>query len=42
MILAVNNFTKEKLINENSVRPDKIYVFPNTIDPLFYSLRDIY
>ncbi|MDN3513012.1 MAG: glycosyltransferase family 4 protein [Candidatus Brocadia sp.] len=35
MILAVSNFTKKKLINENRVRSDKIYVFPNTIDPFF-------
>ncbi len=35
MILAVSNFTKQKLIQINGVPPDKIKIFHNTIDPFF-------
>lgn len=36
LILAVSNFTKEKITVLNpSVNPEKIKIFPNTIDPYF-------
>ena len=35
VILAVSNFTKQKLIQVNGVQPDKIKIFHNTIDPFF-------
>ena len=34
-ILAVSNFTKQKLIEVNNVNPNKIEIFHNTIDPFF-------
>ena len=35
VILAVSNFTKQKLIQINGVPSDKIKIFHNTIDPFF-------
>jgi asparagine synthase (glutamine-hydrolysing) len=34
-ILSVSNFTKDKLVSLQGVPPEKIDVFPNTIDPYF-------
>lgn len=34
-IIAVSNFTKQKIISEHKIRKNKIVVFPNTIDPFF-------
>jgi len=34
-ILAVSNFTKQKLVDVQSIDPKKITIFPNTIDPFF-------
>jgi glycosyltransferase involved in cell wall biosynthesis len=34
-ILAVSNFTKERLVAEHGVAPEKIKVFPNALDPFF-------
>ncbi len=34
-VLAVSNFTKEKLIAIHGLQPDKISIFPNTLDPEF-------
>ncbi|MCB0699795.1 MAG: glycosyltransferase family 4 protein [Chitinophagales bacterium] len=35
LIISVSDFTRQKLVKENSVPIDKIKVFPNTIDPYF-------
>lgn len=35
LILAVSNFTKNRLVLNNGVSPSKIRIFPNTIDPYF-------
>lgn len=35
VILAVSNFTKSKILEHNDISPDKIKIFPNTIDPYF-------
>lgn len=35
VILAVSNFTKSKILEHNDIAPDKIKIFPNTIDPYF-------
>ena len=34
-ILSVSSFTKNKIVNIHKINPDKITVFPNTIDPFF-------
>jgi phosphatidyl-myo-inositol dimannoside synthase len=34
-ILAVSEFTKSKILEHNKVEPDKINIFPNTLDPFF-------
>ncbi len=34
LILSVSNFTKKQLLANSNLNPDKIIVFPNTIDPL--------
>lgn len=34
-ILAVSNFTKNKILVHNKIPPDKIKIFPNTLDPFF-------
>jgi asparagine synthase (glutamine-hydrolysing) len=34
-ILAVSSFTKEAIVNAHKIMPEKIVVFPNTIDPYF-------
>lgn len=34
-VLAVSNFTKDKLIATHGLHPDKITIFPNTLDPEF-------
>jgi len=34
-ILAVSHFTKEQLVKQQQLSPEKIKVFPNTIDPCF-------
>lgn len=34
-ILAVSKYTKEQLVNLQQVQPDKVRIFPNTIDPFF-------
>ncbi len=35
VILAVSNYTKQKLIEVNNVAPRKVSIFHNTIDPFF-------
>ncbi len=39
-ILAVSNYTKSQLLKYNHIDENKISVFPNTIDPYFYSPTD--
>lgn len=34
-ILAVSNFTKKQIVNNNGIAADKIIIFPNTLDPYF-------
>lgn len=34
-ILAVSNFTKNKILVHNKIPPEKIKIFPNTLDPFF-------
>jgi phosphatidylinositol alpha-1,6-mannosyltransferase len=34
-ILAVSKFTREKILEHNKLSPDKIKIFPNTLDPFF-------
>lgn len=34
-ILAVSNYTKDKLLEKHAIANDKVQVFPNTIDPYF-------
>lgn len=34
-ILAVSNYTKNQLVLRNGISPEKIKLFPNTIDPYF-------
>lgn len=34
-ILAVSNFTKNQIVNNNGITADKIIIFPNTLDPYF-------
>lgn len=34
-ILAVSSFTKEKLVSIHRVNPDRVHIFPNTLDPEF-------
>ena len=34
-ILAVSNYTKDKLLEKHSITSKKVQVFPNTIDPYF-------
>ncbi len=38
-IIAVSNFTKQKIINKHKIPKDKIIVFPNTIDPYFPQIK---
>ena len=33
LVLAVSNYTRERLLNEQPLKPDKVVVLPNTIDP---------
>jgi len=41
LILSVSNFTKQKIVEANpGVNPDRISVFPNTIDPYFAIPKD--
>lgn len=35
VVLSVSSFTKQKLITEHQVLPQKVKVFPNTLDPYF-------
>lgn len=35
MILAVSSFTKHQLVNLQQIAPEKITIFPNTVDPFF-------
>ena len=34
-ILAVSNFTKSKIVQVQKINPEKIKIFPNTLDPYF-------
>lgn len=33
LVLAVSNYTRNRLLNEQPLRPDQVVVLPNTIDP---------
>jgi len=35
LILSVSRFTKAKIIEKSSINPEKIVVFPNTLDPYY-------
>ncbi|MFY7841059.1 MAG: glycosyltransferase family 4 protein [Lacibacter sp.] len=35
LVLAVSNYTRTQLINKQQLLPEKVIVFPNTIDPFF-------
>ena len=35
LILSVSRFTKSKILEKSSINPEKIVVFPNTLDPYF-------
>lgn len=35
MVLAVSSFTKDQLVNLQQIAPQKISLFPNTVDPFF-------
>ncbi len=35
LILSVSNFTKDKIVTVQGIEPEKIHIFPNTIDPYF-------
>jgi len=35
MVLAVSNYTKNQLVLRNGIAPERIKLFPNTIDPYF-------
>jgi phosphatidylinositol alpha-1,6-mannosyltransferase len=35
LILAVSNFTRDRILAHNKIPPEKIKIFPNTLDPFF-------